>query len=86
MEGLVLEIICYVYAAVFRTLQALLLKHGQLCFGKCVYILAFLSLADVSTFSFSVAASQKFPGKPQLLPGNYFWLLSRSSSSAECSI
>ena len=82
MEGLVLEIICYVYAAVFRTLWALLLKHGQLCFGKCVYILAFLSLADVSTFSFSVAASQKFPGKP----GNYFWLLSWSSSSAECSI
>ena len=62
---------------VSSSLQALLPKHDQLCFGKCVYILAFLSLPDVSTFFFSVAAWQKFPGKPQLLPGNYFWLLSR---------
>ena len=62
---------------VSSSVQALLPKHDQLCFGNCVYILAFLSLPDASTFFFSVAAWQELPGKPQLLPGNYFWLLSR---------
>ena len=34
--------------------------------------------------SLHVKRRKKFPGKPQLLPGNYFWLISHSSSSHDC--
>ena len=78
MESLVLEIVCYRYAVspvpcrhFSQNMTSFVLENVY------IYILAFLSLPDASTFFFSVAPWQKFPGKPQLLPGNYFWLLSR---------